>query len=120
MEEKNTESAGQEFVRWLRPGGCILLIVIAVLVIAMCFISGQDPIPGYAPPQSSEYYAEHLDELKTELETNVFPIIGGVLDCSVQGDKLNVTLEASGFAVTRSAILRYYDIALFEFVSNTE
>ena len=115
MEEKNRESAGQEFVRWLRPGGCILFLLVGVLMLVVCFGSGKAPIPGYTPPQTSAYYAAHLDELRTELETNVFPIIGGVEESRVDGDKLAVTLNSASSVATRAAILRYYDESLFEF-----
>ena len=115
MEEKNRESAGQEFVRWLRPGGCVLFLLVGVLMLVVCFGSGKAPISGYAPPQTSAYYAAHLDELQTELETNVFPVIGGVEESRVDGDKLAVTLDSASSVATRAAILRYYDESLFEF-----
>jgi len=116
MEEKNRESAGQEFVRWLRPGGCALILIIMVLMLVTCFISGKKPIPGYTPPQTSEYYAAHLDELQTELEEHVFPVIGGVEESRVDDGKLEVSIGVSDYVTTRAAILRYYDENLFEFV----
>lgn len=50
MEEKNRESAGQEFVRWLRPGGCALILIIMVLMLVTCFISGKNPSPDIRLP----------------------------------------------------------------------
>ena len=55
-------------------------------------------------------------ELKTELETNVFPHIDGVLAAEESGGVLVITIEESTFAVTRSAILTYYEAELFEFI----
>jgi hypothetical protein len=120
MDDNGHESAGQEFARWLKPGGCIVLLLIFIAVLAVCLVSGKNPIPGYKPPQTSEYYSQHLDELQTELEENVFPVIGGVNESHVQDGKLYVTLEGSTFAVTRSAILRYYDENLFVFVDSAD
>ena len=116
MDEKPRESSGQQIVRWLRPAGCALVLVVAVIFIVTCFTSGRNPIPGYVPPQSSEYYASHLDELQTELEAHVFPVIGGIDGSSVEDGKLRVDIEEKSYAVTRAAILKYYDQSLFEFV----
>lgn len=120
MDENGHESAGQEFARWLRPAGCVFVLILAVLALVICFTHGKDPIPGYKPPQTSEYYSRHMDELQAELEENVFPIIGGVEKSEIDGGKLTVTLDSGTFAVTRSAILRYYDVSLFEFVDNAK
>lgn len=111
---------GQEFVKWLKPAGAALFLVVAVLVTWICLTAGQDPIPGYEPPQSSEYYAQHLDELKEELERNVIPKLEGEAFCEASGDKLIVTLTAGNFAVTRSAIIQYFDPELFEFIDGRE
>jgi len=113
-------SAGSDFVKKLRPAGCVLFLVLAVLVAVVCLCAGRDPIPGYQAPQTSAYYAqseETLLELKAELEQNVFPALEGVAGCALSGDgRLIVSLESDRFAVTRAAILRYYDRSLFDFV----
>jgi hypothetical protein len=116
MDDKPRESAGQQFARWLKPGGCVLVLVISILMLVTCFTAGRNPIPGYAPPQTSEYYAAHLDELKAELEEHVFPELKGAAGCSVDGARLKISIESDYYGVTRSAILRYYDADLFEFV----
>lgn len=116
MDEKPKESSGQQIVRWLRPAGCALVLIISIIFVVTCFTSGRDPIPGYAPPQTSEYYSGHLDELKAELEAHVFPAVNGVEACRVEGGKLRVDIEEKSYAVTRAAILKYYDQSLFEFV----
>jgi hypothetical protein len=110
-------SAGEQFVKWLRPAGCVLVLAVAVLVTVICLTSGRDPIPGYEAPQDTTYYAQHLDELQDELEENVFPQLEGVQDCRIEGDKLAVTVAGHTFAKTRAAILRYYDLSLFAFIS---
>lgn len=107
---------GQEIVKWLKPGGCALVLFITALAMILLFTSGNDPIKGYVPPQTSEYYSEHPEELLAELEQNVFPELSGVRSCEITEDgKLFITLTGDDYAVARSAILKYYDAALFEF-----
>ncbi len=116
MEEKNTGSAGQQFVKKIRPIGCALFLIVGILTVIICFTSKGIPVEGYKAPNTSKYYSEHLDELKEELETNLFPRINGVLSCSISGDKLRIEFTEDDIAVSRSNILYYYDSGLFEFV----
>jgi hypothetical protein len=110
-------SPGQEIVKWLKPAGCALVLLLTALAMFLLFTVGKDPVKDYVPPQTSEYYSAHPEELKSELEQNVFPALSGVQDCVVtDGGKLRITLTGDDYAVARSAILRYYDQALFEFV----
>ena len=112
---------GQEIVKWLRPAGCVLVLLLSALALVTLFISGNDPVKGYHPPQTSAYYAQHPEALKVELEQNVFPALSGIESCRVTEEgKLLITLTGEGFAVARSALLRYYDKELFEFVIPTE
>ena len=41
-----------------------------VLMLIICFTSGRDPIPDYAAPMDTAYYAANLGELEEELENN--------------------------------------------------
>lgn len=107
---------GEEFIKKIRPAGCVLFIALAVLVAAVCLTAGRDPIRGYEAPQTDEYYAQHLDELQAELEANVFPHLEGVIGSSIGDGILIIELDTNSFAVTRSAILYYYDESLFELV----
>jgi len=108
---------GQEIVKWLKPAGCALVLLITALAMIMLFTSGKDPVAGYEAPQTSDYYAAHPEELKAELEEHLFPLLEGIGDCEITDEgKLRVTLEGEDYAVARSAILQYYDDALFEFV----
>ncbi len=51
-----------------------------------------------------------------ELNTAVFPALDGILDCHSNDNGIVViTIDSDHFAVTRSAILRYFDESLFEF-----
>lgn len=118
MEERRP-SAGEEMVKWLKPGGCVLVLVLTALALLVLFSAGRNPIPGYTPPHDSDYYALHPEELKTELETHVFPQLSGVSGCEISDGRLVVTLTGEDYAVARSALLHYYDKTLFEFVVPT-
>jgi hypothetical protein len=107
---------GQDFVKMIKPLGCAICLIVCILVIAVCMTAGRDPIKGYTPPQDSAYYAEHLDELQAELEANVFPNVEGVVSSHIEGDVLAVEIQTDSFAVTRSALLYYFDANLFDLV----
>ncbi len=115
-EAKKPEQSGQWLWKNLKPFGCILCLVIMVAVIVICLTAGTDPIPGYEPPADSDYYAQHIDELAAELEANVLPHLDGIVSCESSGDKLLLTISEANFAASRSAVIQYFDIGLFEFV----
>ncbi len=121
MDEQNaprpapSETAGQQFVKRIRPAGCVLFIALAILVTAICLTSGRDPITGYKAPQTTEYYAAHPDELAAELEANVFPaLLAYTLSAEAGEDGVTVTVGGN-LAAARSAILRYFDQSLLIF-----
>lgn len=109
------ETAGMQFARAVKPAGCILILLILIGVLYLCFTSGTDPIPGYEAPQDTAYYSGHLEQLQTELQDNVFPKLEGEEESRIEDGRLTVVLENDSFAVSRSAILRYFDESLFEF-----
>jgi hypothetical protein len=113
--------AGSEFVKKIRPIGCILFLMISVYFLVFCFTSGKNPIPGYVAPHDSTYYSQNADtlsELKTELETNVFPKLTGIKDCQIVGGKLEITIDSLSFFRSRTAILKFYDRDLFTFIKS--
>ncbi len=105
-------TAGQQFVKMLKPVGCIIFLLIFAGFLYICF-TAKAPIEGYVIPHDSQYYAEHLDELENELETNLFPKLEGVEDCYVTGDKLTIIIDSESFEQTSSAITHYYGENLF-------
>lgn len=113
-EEKLT--SGQWLWKTLGPFGCVLALVLMAAALALCFTAGTDPIPGYEPPESGAYYAAHPDELARELAENVLPRLEGEAAVSVSGGTVTVTVEPDRYAVTRSALLRFFDGALLEIV----
>jgi len=108
-------SAGQSFVKAIRPLGCVVFLGLAVLVTALCFSSGRKPIPGYEPPLTMAEYAADPVLLVTELETNVFPALAYDMTAEVTGDAVTVTVENENFVAGRAAVLRYFEESLFIF-----
>ena len=114
-EQEPKEHPGFQIVRWLRPGGAAIVLIIFVLFLVFCFTSGRAPIQGYAPPQSTEYYAEHPEELAVELNDVVLPQIDEDASAGVTGDTVTVSTTHDAFVTTRAAVLHYFDASLVEF-----
>lgn len=108
-------TAGQEFVKMLKPAGCIIFLLVLIGFFAMCFSPGKAPIEGYSVPHDSDYFAEHLDELQAELEEHVFPALKGIENCSVSDGVLHIAIDSNSFEESSSAITYYYREALFDF-----
>lgn len=115
MDGQEPENPGVQIVRWLRPAGCVLVLLISALMLVLCFTQGRDPIPGYEAPHDTAYYAQHLPELAEELNAHVLPEVDETASAAVNGDTVTVTMDAQRLAVTRAAVLRYYDVSLFIF-----
>ena len=112
-------SAGQDFAKKIGPIGGGFFLLLFVIFLVYCFTAGTNPIPGYEAPHDSSYYSQNdttLAELKTELENNVFPKINGIGECQIVNDKLTITIDSANYSKSRSAILKYYDKSLFEFL----
>ena len=108
--------AGRDFIKKLGPVGCALFLALFILVTVMLFTAKGAPVAGYEAPHSGEYYAEHLDELKAELEENLVPRLGvGRCEIEVSGEKLIVTASEEDIYKLRPAVIYYYGEELFEF-----
>ncbi len=115
-EQQNNLTAGQAFVKTIRPAGMALFLLLAVLVTAICLTSGRDPIPGYEAPETTEYYAAHPDALAAELEAHVFPALPEyTMSAQASDGAVAVTIDSDHFVAGRAALLRYFDESLFDF-----
>lgn len=108
-------NTGADFVKKIGPAGCIIFLLISLAFFVMCFKSGGAPIKGYSVPHDSDYFAEHLDELKAELETNVFPHLDGIRSCELTGKTLTIAIDSESFDTSSEAISHYYRDELFNF-----
>ena len=112
-------NTGFDFIKKLRPLGCVLVIVCFVGFLGMCFFSGgEEPIPGYSALHDKAYYAQNLPELKSELEQNVLPHLSGIVSCSMGEDKIIITIEKTEFFKVRNALLNYFDESLLDLRQN--
>ncbi len=114
-EQEPKEHPGFQIVRWLRPGGAAIVLIIFILFLVFCFSSGRAPIKGYQPPEDSEYYAQHLDKLAQELNDVVLPQIDENASAQVTGDTVTVSTTHDAYVTTRAAVLKYFDRTLVEF-----
>ncbi|MCD8116351.1 MAG: hypothetical protein LUE21_04430 [Oscillospiraceae bacterium] len=116
-EPQPRDTAGQSFVKTIRPAGCVLFIVLAVLVGIICLTSGRDPVSGYQAPEDTAYYAAHPEELVQELEESIFPALPEYDMAAAVNDSGTVTvrIDDEHFVAGRAAILRYFDESLFVF-----
>ncbi|MGM9521127.1 MAG: hypothetical protein ACI3VB_01440 [Oscillospiraceae bacterium] len=112
---------GQAFVKWLRPAGCVLFLGLFITVTVILFTAKGTPVEGYTAPQSSEYYSEHLDELAREINENLIPLLDiPWAKAERTGDVVTICAEGESLSTVRFAVIHYYDVELFEFLSSDE
>ncbi len=112
---------GQAFVKWLKPGGAALVLILAVIATVMLFTARGTPVEGYAAPHGGDYYADRLSELKTEIETNLLPKIDAPgVELGLSEGAVTVTGPKEPLQTARLAIIHYFDPELFEFTEVPE
>ena len=109
------EEPGAQIARWLGPVGGIFVLLLSALMVVFCFTAGTNPVPGYTPPHDSDYYAQHLDELAQELNTNFLPVLDETAHAEVRDGTVTVTASEKEYVPVRGAVLKFYDAALFTF-----
>ena len=118
---KPAVNPGLEIARRLTPVGCILLLAFFVMYLVTCFTAGNDPLSGYKAPHDAAYYSQSeatMQELETELETNVLPKLQGVESCALKNGKIEITLAAASYNDMHAALTRRFDETLFTFVKD--
>ncbi|MFB0919910.1 MAG: hypothetical protein QMB62_03365 [Oscillospiraceae bacterium] len=115
-------TAGQDFIKKIRPVGVAMFLMLFILFLVICFTARPDPLAGYEAQHDAAYYSQNdttLGELKEELEANVFPKLTGVESCTISEGRLEVVIDSATFKDCRSALLKHFDESLFELVSNS-
>lgn len=112
-------NTGEDFVKKIGPFGSALFLALFVFFLIYCFTAAPaDSLKGYEAPYDSDYYtqsSETLQQLQTELESNVFPKLKGIISSEIEDGKIIITINGDSFAESRDAILTYYDESLFYF-----
>ena len=112
-EEK--EHPGFQIVRWLRPGGAALVLLLGILFVVQCFMTGREPVKGYQPKHDAAYYTAHLDVLADELNDALLPQVDKEARAEAGGETVTVFIPHDTYITTRAAVLRYYDASILEF-----
>ena len=112
-EEK--EHPGFQIVRWLRPWGAALLLLLGVLFVVQSLMIAREPVKGYRSAHDTAYYAEHPDVLADELNRELLPKVDPDARADAGDGTVTVTIPHETFVPTRAAVLRYYDASLFVF-----
>ena len=103
----------------LKPFGVVLILVLSVLFLIACFTMDMGVPERYTPAHAAEYYKESLqnmEELKQELEENVFPQIGVIEDSYVSssGTELVIITQKGGADKAAAVLERDFDMSLFD------
>ncbi|MBQ2603258.1 MAG: hypothetical protein II583_07615 [Oscillospiraceae bacterium] len=110
-------SAGEGFVKFIRPAGAALFLILFVIVTVFLFTAKGTPVEGYEPPHDSSYYREHTEELAAEIEENMLPLIDAEgVTVSVSGGKVLIAGAEDGLRTVRQGVIHYYAEDLFEFL----
>lgn len=105
---------GQAFVNKVGPVVCALILIMFITVTVILFTARGVAVPGYTPGNTSEYYADHLDELAAELRDNMLPLLdAGGVTVSVENGKIVFTGGEKEAAAAKLGALHYYDAGLF-------
>lgn len=107
-------TAGQSFVKAIKPFGCVLFLILFAVFMVFRFTSKAPLGDKYTCPQTTEYYSEHLDEFEQELKTNLLPLVDGIEDCRRNGDKITIVIAPESFDASSQIIYHYYGKTLFD------
>lgn len=107
-------TAGESFVKAIKPIGCVLFLIMFVVFMVYCF-TGSAPLGDkYVCPQTTEYYSEHMDEFEAELEENFLPLIDGIEECRISGDKMLIVISEECYDASSQIIYHYYGKNIFD------
>ncbi len=110
-------TAGQQFIKLIKPLGCVIFLVVLVFFLVLAFTSGRGTVldlGDYAPPAGLT--ADDPEALCAELQRGVLPRLPGENACYVENGKLFVALESAYFKDNRATILHYFPEGRIQFL----
>lgn len=111
---------GSLFVNRIGKVGCAMFLMMFVGFLLVCFFAGsRNPIDGYEPTESVEYYETNREALADEINERIAPQLTGIEACFVENDKVVVEISEKDYFTVRSALLKYFDEELFELRKDT-
>ena len=114
METKGYET-GQAFVRKIGTFGITAFLIIFIgYFIVTFFFGSHTALDDYTPPQTNEYYAQHIDELAEEISIGVAPLLDGIEECQVEDGRVIVVVTPERFATVRTSLLKVFDESLID------
>ena len=114
METKGYET-GQAFVKKIGTFGIVAFMIIFVgYFIVTFFFGSHTALDDYTPPQTNEYYAQHIDELAEEISTGIAPLLDGIEECRVEDGRVIVVTSSERFPSVRTALLKVFDESLID------
>ena len=120
IQDTKGYETGQSFVKKIGAFGMAAFLVIFIGYLIVTFFSGSHTaLDDYTPPETNEYYAEHLDELAAEINENVEPILDSIEDCYGEDGKVVITIEDEDYFTVRTALLKKFDENLLDLRKET-
>ncbi len=110
-------TAGQQFVKAIKPLGSAIFLIVLALFIVLAFSSGRGTVldvGDYTPPQGLG--ADAPEALCAELAENLLPRLPGDNNCYVNQGRLYVELDGARFKDCRATILHYYPDKRIQFI----
>ena len=90
-------------------------LLLGILFVVQCFMTGREPVKGYQPKHDAAYYTAHLDVLADELNDALLPQVDKEARAEAGGETVTVFIPHDTYITTRAAVLRYYDASILEF-----
>ena len=108
-ENNESMTAGQSFVKKIRPIGCVLFLLILVCFLAISFLSGKGNVldtADYTIPETLD--CSDADALGQELSEALLPLLPGNSEWYVEKGKLHLVFDSTYFPDCRATVLHFY------------
>lgn len=102
-------TAGQQFVKMMRPIGCVICVIVLICFLLIAFSSDKGSvvdIGDYAVPESLD--TQDASALGAELERAVFPQLPGEASWYVEKARLHVIFDDDHFSDCRKTVQHYF------------